>query len=279
MEPVRITRGDSPLVLGMPHAGTHVPGAVRAALNDEGRVLRDTDWHIDRLYADLVPGATCVAATVHRYVIDANRDPTGRTLYPGRFTTGLVPLTTFDNVPIWRDGMEPGAADTARRLAACHAPYHAALAGELERVKARHGYAVLYDCHSIRSEIPWLFEGVLPDFNIGTDFGATCAPAIEAAARDACLATGRTTVVNGRFRGGWTTRHHGKPEDGIHAIQMELAQRTHLACEAPPFVLSPDLSVSLRPQLSDILQAILDAASTVRAGADTKGSRYARPSS
>ncbi len=264
MEPVRITRGDSPLVLGLPHAGTHVPEAVRAALNDEGRVLRDTDWHIDRLYADLVPGATCVAATVHRYVIDANRDPTGRTLYPGRSTTGLVPLTTFDNVPIWRDGMEPGAADTARRLAACHAPYHAALAGELDRVKARHGYAVLYDCHSIRSEIPWLFEGVLPDFNIGTDLGATCAPAIEAAARDACLATGRTTVVNGRFRGGWTTRHYGHPEDGFHAIQMELAQSTHLVDETAGWTYAPGKAACLRPHLGRILTTLADLAPKLR---------------
>lgn len=262
MEPVIVARGESPLVLAFPHAGTRVPDDVRAGLNDEGLVLRDTDWHIARLYDDLLDDVTRVEATFHRYVIDANRDPAGQTLYPGQTTTGLIPLTTFDNAPIWREWMAPDAAETDRRRGAYHAPYHAALAAELDRVRAKHGHAVLYDCHSIRSEIPWLFDGVLPEFNIGTDGGTTCAPQIEAAAHEVCKGTGRSTVLNGRFRGGWTTRHYGRPGEGIHAIQMELAQRTHLAREAPPFELSPALAATLRPQLREILQAIVEAAQT-----------------
>ncbi len=254
MTPVEVSRGDGPIVLGFPHVGTHVPPDIAAALNDEGRLLRDTDWHVDALYADLIPGLTTVRATFHRYVIDANRDPSGDSLYPGQTTTGLVPATTFDNAPIWAE--PPDAAETARRLTAFHAPYHAALGAELDRVRAHHGVAILYDCHSIRSVIPWLFEGTLPDLNIGTDTGRTCAPQIEAAVHELAAASPYSSVLNGRFRGGWTTRHYGRPADGIHAIQMELAQCTHLAREEPPFALDPARAAALRPLLADILAAL-----------------------
>lgn len=177
-------------------------------------------------YDGLLPGATTVRATFHRYVIDANRGADDASLYPGQNTTGLVPLTDFDGEAIWLK--EPDAADIAHRKAQFHAPYHAALAAEVARVRARHGVAILYDCHSIRSHIPFLFPGTLPDFNVGTNLGTTCDPRIEAAVYDLCVASGRTHVLNGRFKGGWTTRHYGRPDDGIHAIQMELAQRGYM---------------------------------------------------
>lgn len=261
--PFTVTRGDGPIVLGMPHVGTDVPQDIRDRLNDEGRLLRDTDWHVDRLYAGLIPGLTVVRANFHRYVIDANRDPSGQSLYPGATTTDLVPLTTFDGTPIWREGAEPGDDDTAARLATFHAPYHAALAAELDRVKARHGVAVLWDCHSIRSVIPWLFDGTLPDFNIGTNGGATCDPRIEAATVEATRASGRTNVLNGRFKGGWTTRHYGRPAEGFHAIQMELAQASHLATETPPFDLSPAKAADLRPALAAMLSRLAALAPTL----------------
>ncbi len=254
--PFTVTRGDGPIVLGMPHVGTDVPQDIRDRLNDEGHILRDTDWYVDRLYAGLIPGLTVVRANFHRYVIDANRDPSGQSLYPGASTTDLVPLTTFDGTPIWREGAEPTADDTAARLAGYHAPYHAALAAELDRVKARHGVAILWDCHSIRSVIPWLFDGTLPDFNIGTNGGATCDPRIEAATVQEARASGRTHVLNGRFKGGWTTRQYGRPAEGVHAIQMELAQASHLATETPPFALDPEKSATLRPVLKRALTTI-----------------------
>lgn len=252
-EVVTITRGDGPIVLGMPHTGTALPEAIRARLNDEGRVLRDTDWHVDSLYRDLIPGLTVVRATFHRYVIDANRDPSGQSLYPGAATTELVPKTSFDGTPIWKPGAEPTEADIAERLRLYHAPYHAALAAELDRVRARHGVAILWDCHSIRSVIPRLFDGTLPDFNIGTNGGVTCDARIEAAVLDEAAASGRSHVLNGRFKGGWTTRHHGRPEGGIHAIQMELAQASHLTAETPPFTLDSAKAGQLRPVLARML--------------------------
>lgn len=255
MNPVEIHQGDSPIVLGLPHTGTHVPEAIRAALNERGRGLADTDWHVDRLYDGLLSGATTVRATVHRYVIDANRDPGGKSLYPGQNTTGLVPLTDFDGHGIWTT--PPDAAQIEARRMAYHAPYHTALAAELARVRALHGVAILYDCHSIRSRIPFLFNGVLPDFNIGTNEGTTCDSRIERAVRALCAqAEGYTDILNGRFKGGWTTRHYGRPAGGVHAIQMELAQSTYLVAEGPPWTYDETRAKALRPHLSRILESL-----------------------
>lgn len=265
MNPVEIHQGASPVILGLPHTGTHVPDAIGARLNDQGLLLTDTDWHVHRLYDGLLDGATTVRATFHRYVIDANRDPSGASLYPGQNTTGLVPLTDFDNRPIWRPGAEPATDDIAARLASFHAPYHAALAAEIARIRALHGVAILYDCHSIRSRCPFLFEGRLPDFNIGTDNGSTCAPEVEAAAAQICAAAeGYTSVVNGRFRGGWTTRHYGRPEAGVHAIQMELAQSTHLAAETLPFAYDGAGALRLRRHLRAILARLAEIAPSLK---------------
>lgn len=263
MHPVEVVRGDGPIVLGLPHTGTWLPEAVAARLNARGRALSDTDWHVHRLYDGLLPGVTTVRATFHRYVVDANRDPTGASLYPGQNTTGLVPLTDFDGVPIWAD--PPREAEIAARRVAFHAPYHAALQAEMDRVRAAHGVAVLYDCHSIRSVIPHLFDGVLPDFNIGTNGGTTCAPEIEAAVLGICAnAEGYTHVLNGRFKGGWTTRHHGHPEAGFHAIQMELAQSTHLVDETAGWAYDAAKADRLRAVLQDILTTLADLAPKLR---------------
>lgn len=252
--PFSLHQGTSPIILGLPHTGTDVPAEIWNRLNDTGRILADTDWHIHELYEGLLDNATTVRATFHRYVIDANRDPAGVSLYPGQNTTGLVPETDFDGKPIWNEGQQPDEVDIAYRLETFHAPYHAALAAEIERVKAIHGIAILYDCHSIRSHIPFLFEGKLPDFNIGTDMGKTCDPTIEKIAVDVTAATdGYDSILNGRFKGGWTTRHYGKPEASVHAIQMELAQSTHLASEVPPFAYDAQKAERLRNHLKTIL--------------------------
>ena len=257
MNPFEIRRGSSPVILGLPHTGTFVPPEIAARLNEEGSRLRDTDWHIERLYDGLLPDATTVRATFHRYVIDANRDPEGVSLYPGQNTTGLVPETDFDNQPIWQDGQGPTPDDIAARLEAYHAPYHAALAAEIARVTALHGTAILYDCHSIRSVVPFLFEGVLPDFNVGTSGGTTCDPRVEAATIQACRrARLYTSVLDGRFKGGWTTRRYGRPKEGVHAIQMEIAQVSYLASEAAPFAYDDEKAARLRAVLGPLLVAL-----------------------
>jgi N-formylglutamate deformylase len=257
MNMVETTRGSSPIILGFPHTGTFVPADIQERLNDNGRLLADTDWHIDRLYSDLLPNVTTVRAVFHRYVIDANRDPQGVSLYPGQNTTALIPETDFDGKPIWRSGERPTEADTRARLATYHAPYHQALVQEIERVHAEHGLCILYDCHSIRSHIPFLFQGKLPDFNIGTNEGKSCSAEIASAVgRIVFAARGYDAVINGRFKGGWTTRHYGNPDKGVHAIQMELTQSSHLATEAPPFDYDEGKAERLRRHLRDILEIL-----------------------
>lgn len=255
MTPVTVAQGSGPIVLGMPHTGTFMPDDVNANLNENGRKLADTDWQIDQLYDGLIADVTTVKANFHRYVIDANRDPEGASLYPGKNTTTLVPLTDFDSLNIW-DTL-PTTADIAGRRTAFHVPYHTALRAELERVRNLHGVAILYDCHSIRSDIPHLFEGILPDINIGTNNGTTCAKRIEQATVEIfARADGYNSTLNGRFKGGWTTRHYGQPQSGIHVIQMELAQSTYLTDEAAPWAYDQAKADRLRPHLTKILNTL-----------------------
>lgn len=253
---IEVTQGTSPLVLGLPHTGTDVPPEIWADLNANGRVLADTDWHIHDLYRGLVADLTTVRTPIHRFVIDVNRDPKGSSLYPGQNTTTLCPLTDFESHKIYRDGRQPGLLDVTRRLDTYHTPYHEALRVELARVKAIHGFAILYDCHSIRSHIPFLFDGRLPDFNIGTNSGASCDPAIETLVSGICAtAEHYSSIQNGRFKGGWTTRRYGHPGNGFHAIQMELAQSTYCT-EAPPWTMISNRVDTLRAHLTKILYAL-----------------------
>ena len=123
-----VTEGSSPLLLAQPHGGTEIPAAIRQRLNPHGQTLADTDWHIGRLYAGLALEATVVATPVHRYVVDANRDPAGKSLYPGQNTTSLCPTTSFDGEPIYRPGEEPSTDEIEQRRRQYHQPYHEALA-------------------------------------------------------------------------------------------------------------------------------------------------------
>jgi len=262
MKPVKIIHGTGPIVLGMPHVGTFLPDEIHEHLNANGRKLADTDWHIERLFDGLLKGVSSVQATFHRYAIDANRDPMGESLYPGQNTTSLVPLSDFDGVDIWET--MPTSDGIEQRLRLFHAPYHAALKSELGRVRDLHGIAILFDCHSIRSQIPFLFEGILPDLNIGTNNGTTCAPCIERVIFDTAKnADGFSAVLNDRFKGGWTTRHYGQPTKGIHAIQLEIAQSTYLCAEAAPWDYDPVKADKLRAHLKSMLTSLVDLATTL----------------
>jgi len=224
-----IVRGQSPLIVSLPHTGIEIPTEYQRGLVSPWLARKDADWWIDRLYdfaADL--GATVVRTAISRTVIDVNRDPSGASLYPGQATTELCPTTTFDGEPLYAPGTEPTADAIAERRAGFFDPYHAALRAEIERLRSRHSHVVVYDCHSIRSVIPRLFEGMLPHFNIGTNGGASCADALSAAVEALCAASGSSVVVNGRFKGGHITRSLGRPDARIHAIQMELACRGYM---------------------------------------------------
>lgn len=233
--PFRFRQGAGPLVVAMPHVGTHVPEDVADKLTALGRRVLDTDWHIDRLYGFLEEtDASVLVATHSRTVVDLNRAPENTPLYPGRFETGLLPTTSFDGEPLYQSGREPDQAETARRLEAYWRPYHAQLQAALEAAKGKHGYALLLDAHSIRAEIPMLFEGRLPDVNVGTADGASASPELtERLAGTLSAQDAFTWVVNGRFKGGWTTRWYGKPAENVHAVQFELVQAAYMHEDAP----------------------------------------------
>jgi formiminoglutamase len=218
--------------------------------------MEDTDWHITRLYNGLVDNITLVSTPIHRYVIDANRDPSDESLYPGQNTTSLCPTTTFDGAAIYLEGEEPSEDEISDRQQQYHAPYHNALREQIERLHQMHGYVVLYDCHSIRSHVPYLFDGRLADFNIGTNSGQSCNSQIESTVENVCAQESKYSyVLNGRFKGGWTTRHYGNPQSGYHAIQMELAQCNYMQ-EKAPWGYDAKKAEKLRVPLRDILQGI-----------------------
>lgn len=261
MEPFLFREGAGPLLVNMPHIGLHIPDDIAAGMTELALTRSDTDWHIDRLYDFLDDlGASVIAATHSRYVIDLNRPPDGSSLYPGRATTELCPTCTFDGEPLYRQGAEPGQDEIARRVATYWRPYHERLEAELSRIRERHGYVLLWDAHSIRSMVPRLFEGRLPDFNIGTADGASCAPGIARRVNEvAQAARGYSAVLDGRFKGGFITRRYGQPEGGTHAVQLELSQRTYMDEDAP-FAFRDELARDLRPALRAMLEAMLDEA-------------------
>jgi formiminoglutamase len=261
---VTVQRGDTPLVVSLPHTGTDIPPDIEARLVSPWLARKDTDWWIEQLYdfAESL-GATVVRTGLSRTVIDVNRDPSGASLYPGQATTELCPTTTFDGEALYRSGEAPDSDEVAERRERYFDPYHHALAVELERVRALHGLVVLYDCHSIRSVISRLFEGELPNFNIGTNGGESCDPILAALIEETCAETPFSTVVNGRFKGGWITRHYGRPGDGIHAVQMELACRGYMdEPTAPdpdswPTAYDPALAKPMRDVLTRLLATML----------------------
>lgn len=249
-------RGRVPLLISMPHAGLRLTPAVKSGLIDEAQSLPDTDWHIPRLYdfADEL-GASVVAAEYSRFVIDLNRPSDNKPLYAGA-TTGLYPETLFDGVPLFHE--RPSDAERARYLQEIWVPYHRTIEQELARLRDEFGYALLWDAHSIRSQVPHLFDGRLPDFNLGTFNGASCDPELARRLEGVCAGfDGYSHVLNGRFKGGHITRHFGDPANHIHAVQLELAQSTYME-EFEPFKYREDLAAPTQVVLKALLETLLE---------------------
>ncbi|KAF1712415.1 N-formylglutamate deformylase [Pseudoxanthomonas kalamensis DSM 18571] len=281
---LEIHRGDAPLIVSLPHTGTELPDGLDADFVSPWLARRDADWWVHRLYAFAgATGATMVRTAISRSVIDVNRDPSGASLYPGQNTTALCPTTTFDDEPLYRPGREPDVEDIARRRDRWFAPYHAALSAEIARLRQRHPRIVVYDAHSIRSRIPHLFAGELPQFNIGSNHDASCDAALTDAVEAVCAGSGYSHVRNGRFTGGWSTRHHGKPADGVHAIQMELACRGYMdepsaiTADTWPTPWDDARAEALRGVLQDVLMACLRFASDSDSDSDSVSASGFRP--
>ncbi len=245
-----------PVLLSIPHTGVEVPPDVWEGFADgEPKLLPDTDWHLHRLW-DFAPalGIRVVHARFHRYVVDLNRSTDRAPLYPGRNETGLVPMSTFAETPIYRNGHEPDEFEVHTRVARYWEPYHVELESQLQRLRDKHGYAVLFDAHSIRSEVPRFFEGRLPDLMLGDVSGASAAPDLASAVREALRGGIFTEQSNDPFRGGFITRKFGKPDSGMHALQLEMCHRLYMN-EDPPFDYRDDLAAKVRPVLEAALRA------------------------
>ena len=251
-------RGDAPLLVSLPHDGSDIPAELQARMTPQARLAPDTDWHVSRLYAFARElGASVLVPRWSRYVIDLNRGEDDTSLYPGQNTTGLVPLVRFTGEPVYLPGVEPDAAEVAARIDHYWRPYHDALRGELARLRALHGRVALWEGHSIRgSGLPFLFGGRLPDLNLGTANGASCAPALQSRI-EALLAAqdGYDWVVNGRFKGGHITRHYGDPAGGVDAVQLEISQRTYMDDDS--FEYDEAKAARLQPLLRALLEAML----------------------
>ncbi|WP_322068902.1 N-formylglutamate deformylase [Paraburkholderia bannensis] len=254
-----LERGDAPLLVSIPHLGTVIPEELRGQYTDVALSVADTDWHLDRLYAFAKSlGATILGARVSRYVIDLNRPPNDESLYPGQTTTSLCPTETFRGEPIYRDGCAPDATERQRRVEAYWQPYHQTLRAELQRLRSRHANVLLWEAHSIASVLPRLFDDKLPDLNIGTQEGRTTHASVQAQAEKAAAESAYTWIANGRFKGGYITRHFGAPQDGVHAIQLEMCQSTYMD-EHAPFDYVPSLAERVEPVLRKMVGGALDA--------------------
>lgn len=251
-------RGTTPLLVSLPHGGIHIPDAIADRMTPTALETPDTDWHVGMLY-DFTSsiGASVISATHSRYVIDLNRNPAGAPLYSGANNTELVPLTTFNHSPIYRDNYQPSKAEIADRISHYWRPYHETLKRELSKIKALHGHAVLFDGHSIRSHVDRFYDGQIPDLNLGTANGTSAAPELTALAKEVLQQSNYSVVLDDRFTGGHITRANGAPEAGVHAIQLELTWRNYME-ENPPYRYLPDRAQKLQIILKDLLQEIIE---------------------
>ena len=253
-----LRRGTAPLLVSLPHVGTSLPRSLAARLVDRALHLEDTDWHLHRLYgfaAEL--GASMLVPRFSRYVVDLNRPPENAPMYPGVNNTELCPTRFFSGDPLYRAGEEPGPDEVQRRVQMFWQPYHDALRDELRRLKSQHGHVVLFEAHSIRSELPWLFEGRLWDLNLGTVSGGSCHPELRAALVDVLQGQSRyTQIADGRFKGGYITRHYGRPEQGVHAVQLEMTWRCYME-ETPPYAWHAARVAEVRPLLQALVGTML----------------------
>lgn len=261
-EPVfALHRGSTPLLLSLPHVGTTLPEALRPRLVPRALRVEDTDWHLARLYAFAQAlGASVLVPTYSRIVVDLNRPPENAPMYAGVNNTGLCPRQFFTGDAIYQPGQAPDDAEVQQRVQAYWRPYHEALAAELARLRALHGHAVLFDGHSIKDRLPWLFEGKLWDLNLGTADGRACAPGLQAAAQAVLAGQPRYShITNGRFKGGHITRFYGQPAQGVHALQLEMCWSCYMNddSEDPPFAYRDDRAAQVQPLLHALLAAVI----------------------
>jgi len=213
----------------MPHNGVEIPEAISKNMTKVATNVVDTDWFMDKLYSFAVDkGCGIINPNFSRYVIDLNRDPDEKELYPGADNTNLCPTSQFDYSSIYFEDGKPSKSEIAHRVDAYWSPYHQCITQELNRLRKKFGMAFLFDAHSIASNVPRFFDGKLTDFNFGTNAEKSCSNYVLSDIQEKVNLEPFSSVYNGRFKGGYITRHYGDPENNIHTLQLELSQSTYL---------------------------------------------------
>jgi len=252
-------RGSQPLLLSLPHVGTALPDSLRPRLANRALEVEDTDWHLERLYRFVLErGGSVLVPRFNRYVVDLNRPPENAPMYPGANNTELCPTRFFTGEPLYREGHSPDENEVRQRVEQFWQPYHDALKTELQRLRNLHGHVVLFDGHSIKSELPWLFDGRLWDLNLGTASGASCNGELRARLSEVLQAQSNySQVVDGRFKGGYITRHYGQPQQGLHAVQLEMTWHCYMD-ETPPFAWNESRAQQVQPVLMQLVDTMLN---------------------
>jgi N-formylglutamate deformylase len=222
----------APILLSIPHCGTAFPKELINEYEPElYKEQDDTDWFVDQLYdfANAM-GITTISAVYSRWVIDLNRHPENRDLYSdGRLITGLCPVTNFLGNAIYKDGRKSIAEDEIqRRLAAYYLPYHQKIAEHLMALKERFGQVLLWDCHSIRKSLPALHKEPFSDLIISDADGQSSAAKLSDTAFLHLSSSTYSVKRNYPFKGGYITRHFGKPKENQHAIQLEMSKNVYM---------------------------------------------------
>jgi len=254
-----VHEGVTPLLISVPHDGRFLPGIIKKHMTPAGRDLPDTDWHVARLYefaAEL--GASMILASHSRYVVDLNRPPDDAALYEGQVATGICPLQSFSGDELYESGEAPSVDEIEERVRTFWRPYHEFVDTRLSALREEHGYALLWDAHSIPSHVPRLFDGELPVLNIGTNDDVSCAVSIAGDVIDVANSSEFSAVANARFKGGYITRHYGDPDNDVHAIQLEIAQRAYMDEGTREF--DETLAGKLRDTLRSMIATLMDSA-------------------
>lgn len=241
--------GSGPLILTFAGTGTNVPPLYYRRLSLQGQAMADTDWHLDRFWYGLCDGATRVRANFNRCLSDLNAGPAldrGSAQSP----EGVIPLRTRAGEPVW--AVPPTTLEIAHLKSAFYVPYHAALAAQIARVRAKHGLAFVLDCQSLP-----LMSAPQFDLSLDSCFGAACAPMLAARVAAICTeAPGLRLMQSGRRQTGWTTCSCGRPKSGVHALQITVAQSAYLSGDADTLIYDAEKAETLRALMRDVLAFI-----------------------
>ncbi len=220
-----------PILVSVPHAGILFPKEVLEKMDPEKAAFpEDTDWFVDQLYGFCSEmGITMIVANYSRCVVDLNRDPNNIPLYKdGRVITDVVSVTDFNGAPIYKDEYKPNETEIQNRLDHYFFPYHHKIEEILADLKKEFGVALLFDAHSIKKNVPGIQKDDFPQVILGDNDETSAHPELIQTAVESLSGKSFNFSHNFPFKGGFITRSFGKPEQNIHALQLEMTKTNYM---------------------------------------------------